>query len=324
MDHDSEVVRPPFLSVREEILLPEHAEIREAVLRDSAVDVFALLESEEPAFDWLIPGVLERGDRMIVTGREGAGKSTLLAQLAVQVAAGLHPFDGSPMEPIRVLVVDLENSRREVKRRFNALTLTAGPRLERGSLFIASRPEGLNLLDAEDADWLARQLDLIGPDLLIAGPLYKLADGDPNDEKSVKPVALYLDRLRTEFDLAVVLEAHIPHDAKGRPYGWSGWRRWPEIGIELTDVGLLKPWRHARHETPGIPAALKRGGEWPFSPADRTRDILWAQICDFVAEVRYRPSEREVAMRLRASQPTVHRAIAEHSKEWAELEGTGR
>ncbi|MEU1152672.1 DnaB-like helicase N-terminal domain-containing protein, partial [Streptomyces sp. NPDC005918] len=39
--------------------------------------------------DWVVPGLLERGDRLILTAGEGGGKSMLLRQIAVAVAAGV-------------------------------------------------------------------------------------------------------------------------------------------------------------------------------------------------------------------------------------------
>lgn len=62
------------------------------------------------AYDWVVPDLLERRDRLMLTGSEGGGKSTFLRQVAVLSAAGIHPFRFSPIQPIRVLVVDAENS----------------------------------------------------------------------------------------------------------------------------------------------------------------------------------------------------------------------
>src|SRR5690606_2357350 len=65
---------------------------------------------DDPA-DWVIPGLLERGDRFILTGSEGLGKSVLFRQIAVGAAAGIHPFTQRRIDPNRVLYVDVENSR---------------------------------------------------------------------------------------------------------------------------------------------------------------------------------------------------------------------
>ncbi len=54
-------------------------------------------------YDWLVPNLLERKDRLIVTGGEGSGKSYLLRQMAVMMASGMHPFDKNrQIDPLRV------------------------------------------------------------------------------------------------------------------------------------------------------------------------------------------------------------------------------
>src|SRR5205823_2535829 len=139
----------------------------------------------------------------IVTGPEGGGKSTLLRQLGVQCAAGVHPFDGPDMAPLRVLYVDLENSRRQVRRKLRPLRLAAGSRLDPQRLSVLVKPDGLNLANAIDREWLELRLEVNKPDLVLIGPLYKLADGDPTEEKVAKPVALFLDVMREQFHFAI-------------------------------------------------------------------------------------------------------------------------
>jgi hypothetical protein len=147
-----------------------------------------------------------------------------------------------------------------------------------------------------------------------------MADGDPNLEKDSKPVALFLDRLRVDYGCALFLEAHLPNDAKDlRPYGWSGWRRWPEIGVGLTTAGGLVAWRPPRHETPALPKALKRGGAWPFTVSKRPQDVLWAQILEHCAGEMLRPSVRALEKALTASHGSVQRCLDEHKAEWDEM-----
>src|SRR5438132_11941606 len=78
------------------------------------LDVDEFLNEDEPEYDWVIPEVVERGDRVVLTGGEGMGKSTLLRQIAIQAAAGVHPFTLEAMTPVRVMLLDLENSKRHV------------------------------------------------------------------------------------------------------------------------------------------------------------------------------------------------------------------
>ena len=72
---------------------------------------FLDVSAEDDSYDWVVPGLLERGDRFVLTGTEGAGKSTLFRQLAVTIAAGIHPFSGDPIEPMRVLLDRLRERR---------------------------------------------------------------------------------------------------------------------------------------------------------------------------------------------------------------------
>lgn len=76
-------------------------------------DVLAL---QVPADEWVIPDILARGERLVLTGTEGGGKSVLMRQLGVCAAAGVDPFQPSrQVEPARVLLVDAENRLRTLQ-----------------------------------------------------------------------------------------------------------------------------------------------------------------------------------------------------------------
>ena len=66
---------------------------------DLAPDLHEFIGIVDPPNDWVIPGILERGDRLIWTGVEGLGKTVMTRQLAVAAAAGIHPFTGEPIDP---------------------------------------------------------------------------------------------------------------------------------------------------------------------------------------------------------------------------------
>lgn len=238
------------------------------------IELDALLSQEEQPYDWLIPGLIERGDRLILTGQEGRGKSTLLRQFAVQVASGIHPFGGESFDPLRVLYVDLENSRRQVRRKVTDLRTAAGDDYDpdAGSVTFMFRPEGLDLTRDQDREHIWRTLADCAPvDLLIIGPIYKMLGGDPVKEEPTLVVATMIDALREDHGCAVMLEAHSPY-ADGskskrpiRPYGASLWSRWPEFGIYLAPDGDIEHWRGPRDER-AWPARLRRGEPWPWMP----------------------------------------------------------
>lgn len=242
-----------------------------------------LAGEQEDTYDWVIPGLIERQERVILTAEEGAGKSTLLRQIAIQAAAGIHPFQHHDMQPITVLHIDVENTRRQSRRRYRPMRIQAGAKLEPDRLRIELRTAGVDLTQETDRDWLLDTARHVRPDLLLIGPIYKLANGDPTEEKSAKPVAMAIDAVRAEIDCAVILEAHAAKAPTGQkrrphePYGWSGWLRWPEVGLWLDKDGSLSPWRGAREER-SWPTHIQRGGTWPWSAVLTDDDRRWLDI----------------------------------------------
>lgn len=253
------------------------------------VDINDLLV-EDIRDEWVIPGLLARGDRLILTASEGLGKSTLLRQIAVMTAAGLHPFTTENIRPMRVLVVDCENGRKLSRDRYKSLIVHTESirRPVEDRLRIDIRPSGLDLQSPGDSSLLLRMVERTRPDLLLIGPIYRLHEDDPNDEKAARRVTVALDRARAVSGCAVITEAHTPHsDGPGghmlRPFGSSLWKRWPEFGYCLklaqdsdynSRLCKLVPWRGPRDER-DWPVGLRAGGEWPWTPVS-TQLAKWA------------------------------------------------
>lgn len=318
-----------------EAALADAVELTEQLYRDEIFsgvatrirvpDLVEFLSQADAEYRWLIPGILERTDRVILTGGEGSGKSTLGRQLAIQTATGLHPFTGDPIQPVRVLLLDLENSEAQLRRELRKLHAKVARRINPNTLYIQTRPSGLDLAnDPDDRTWLRDLLAATRPDLLITGPIYKMAGGNPNAEEDTKPVALYLDKLRTEFDLALWLEAHVGNEQAGskkrpeRPVGWSGWRRWPEFGMFLGPEGDLIHWRPGRDER-DWPRRLTRGGDWPWTPVDVAIPKQWIAIVECIEKAGKMLSNREIAKRTGIPSSTVDRRVREFSMEYQGL-----
>lgn len=225
----------------------------------------------ERGYRWLVPDMIERGDRFLLTGSEGAGKSHWLRQMACCFAGGIHPFAGGEIKPVRVLMVDCENSTPHLSRQLRKVAeqvVKLGGNPKR-NLFVDSRPAGLDLTTVEDTGTLTDMCAAVRPDVLVIGPLYRLYTGNASDEENARAVSAALDRVRTRHDCALLMEAHSPHGETGnralRPSGSSLWLRWPEFGYGLRlrkDEGYmdLESWRGQRDERMW-PAHLKRGGE---------------------------------------------------------------
>jgi hypothetical protein len=291
-----------------------------------------LAQADDDDYDWVIPNTLERGDRLILTAPEGAGKSTLLRQVAVQAASGVHPFTGHPMPPARVLLVDLENSERQTRRKLRPLHAAAGAHLDDPDrLHIEVKLDGLDLTQPCDERWLSDLVAAHRPDVLVTGPIYKLAAGNPNDEKDAKPAAFALDRIRATHGCAIVLEAHTrkaeggdPKKRPKEPYGWSGWMRWPEFGIHLDVDGTLTHWRGMRDERT-FPGALNRGGRWPWTPAlhgaAHDDEARWVALSRAITHAGRDLSVRELEDATGIPKSTVARVLGAYSMQRAGLLG---
>ena len=257
-----------------------------AATEDLATEDILDFVQHEDTYDWLVPGLLERGDRLIVTAAEGGGKSTLLRQMAVTLAAGIHPFNTTDyIDPLRVLVLDCENGKPASRRKYRPLLAAAEQSqqpIRRGQFEIECKPEGLDLTRPKDRAFVMRRVERLRPEVLIIGPVYRLHNGNPNDEELARKVSVVIDEARATVNCAVLMEAHAPHhNGFGnhralRPLGSSLWMRWPEFGYGLRPVEdevsasqerarVVVPWRGARDER-DWPTHVKQGMRWPWVP----------------------------------------------------------
>ena len=281
------------------------------------------LNSPEPEYRWLIPGAIEVGDRLMLTGPEGGGKSVFCRQFAIQTAAGIHPFTGHQINPIRVTYLDLENSPAQSRREFRTLRHQAGGRLDAEQFHIEVSSQGIDLLDPLDQAWLDQLIATTRPNLFVTGPLYRMASGDPNEEKTARPVSQALDRVRAT-GAAIIIETHAPHAQTGqrrrprRPYGASLWVRWPEFGLWLDEDGTIEHWRGARDQREW-PLAMKRGGEWPWMPNNDPQANLWEMIVHARDAFGEQMTIRELEEVVNVSRSTIGRCLKTHSDEWKRI-----
>lgn len=242
-------------------------------------DVLAIEEDH----DWLVPGLFERGDRMIITGYEGLGKSTWIRQMAVCFAAGINPVTLDHIDPVRVQVVDVENSQSQWRKEVRGMTRVAG---KHGT----ADPENLDLccegrIDlTKDADLglVHRLVDENRPDILFIGPIYKMVPKGITNDDDAAPLITALDSLR-DRGVVLVMEGHSPKGGGQQardlsPRGSAALMGWPEFGFGLSpnneDGADVQRWRGDRDSGRIWPRKLYRGGPFPWTAdnvADSTR-----------------------------------------------------
>lgn len=236
---------------------------------DMDIEEFLTQVEAEPV-KWVIPGILGEGWRTVVVAREGQGKTWLLRQMAVCSAFGIHPLTHRPMEPVRTMLMDLENPADHARHSLGLLVRQARrmrPDAEPVQRLWA-RPGGIDLRRRADRAEVETLLQKRRPELVVMGPLYKTyrARGDSWDVVASE-VQDIMDDWRTRFGIAMLIEDHAPKGQELVPFGSSLWLRWPEVGLalhqEANESLSVKRWRGDRMPTEW-PEVLLRSSPWPW------------------------------------------------------------
>lgn len=273
------------------------AEVGTAPGRKIEAKMLARVLEETDQYDWLIPNILERRDRVIFTGGEGGGKTTMIRQLIVMSAAGLHPFTLDRMDPVRVLMIDAENSETQWRRATRRLVENASRGLDESvaeRIPLACVPR-IDITKERDLSAIHDLVDEHQPDMIGIGPLYKLVPRAIQSDDDAAPLIAALDSLRDK-GCALVMEAHAGHtqSAMGqrdlRPRGSSALLGWPEFGIGLRlDVDYpaykdeqkyrkvdLTRWRGDR-DLREWPKHVYSGNHWPWTVEEYHRGMTGNQ-----------------------------------------------
>lgn len=237
-------------------------------------------EAERDSYEWVIDGLIERGERVMVVAAEGVGKTMLARQVAILCGTGVHPFTYQRMRQVRTLTVDLENPEKIIRRTSRNIMNEAMKRgyVRKADAHLLIKPAGLDLMTSVDRNVLETAIEQVQPELLVIGPLYKafVDPGNKTSEAVAVEVARYLDYIRETYKCALWMEHHAPLGTSMstrdlRPFGSAVWSRWPEFGIALTPdltAGMaytydVKHFRGARDERQW-PTKMKRGTLFPF------------------------------------------------------------
>lgn len=246
--------------------------------------------------EWLIPHILRPRWRCIIVAGEGIGKGTLMRSLGLHIAAGRDPWNyDNFITPRRVLYIDVENSDTTILHQVDVSNSAVDFGLETEDRYhLWRRESGLNLRDRRVQAELDAVLQKVKPDIVFAGPLYKLTRRKAGEdlEQSTLEMLEVIDDFRVRYNFAIMLEHHAPKGNGGgyremNPFGSSVLLRWPEFGITLEPEGnpmphetsmTLEVGRFRRDREPADwPVKLRRGGmgqrtAWnPWWPNGRNR-----------------------------------------------------
>jgi replicative DNA helicase len=248
---------------------------RQRITTKTLAEILAVEEDH----DWIIPGLLERGDRVLITGFEGGGKTTWIRQLSICMAAGIHPTALDHLrEPVRVLVVDAENTEAQWRSQVRGMVRKAASYglVDPAPLVNVFAGQRIDITKDSTLGEIHRLIDRHNPEVLAIGPIYKMVSTGINNDQEAAPLIMALDSLR-DRGVALVMEAHA---AKGNsqnahrdlaPRGSAALMGWPEFGFGLHPDStnehqvLVTRWRGDRDQNRDWPKTLERGGPFPWT-----------------------------------------------------------
>jgi 5S rRNA maturation endonuclease (ribonuclease M5) len=261
---------------------PEDADERQSY----GVDVLEVVKRIFSPAKFIVPGMLAEGDRFLLTGFEGHGKSTLMRQIAIMVAAGIHPWTFQDIEPQRVLFADGENHPDQVLESWQEMVALAayhGHEIQPGMLTVLEEWDSeLDLTSEDGRQWMIERVHAYKPRLFLLGPLYNMSNRDLKDDETVRKIKNAISEARAICGTAFIMEHHAPHKGPGdkersvRPYGSSTFLKFPEFGYGLRplDQNEFPGWyefqetRKPRVRTRYFPPYLRLGtpgsDEWPW------------------------------------------------------------
>ena len=201
-----------------------------------------LSDSSVENYQWVVPGLLEKQERMIIVAPVKSGKSVLTRQFGLCAAAGRHPFDPRTTIPKqRVLMLDLENPvgilRRDMRRQVHGIR-------EVDDMWVLHRPAGIDLGTPADRRMLEQAIIDCRPDLVMISPLYKVYDGlDQSWEMQAAGVQKPIDYWREKYGCAFWIEHQASKSDPTGLFGSSRWQRWFDAKVALVpeDPSLPPP-----------------------------------------------------------------------------------
>jgi KaiC/GvpD/RAD55 family RecA-like ATPase len=184
-----------------------------------------------PPMDWLIKGVLPRGELGVLFGASGSGKTFVALDLAFSVARGIAWRDRRTTRG-RVAIIAAEGGagigkRGEAYARYHDFNLQ-GVDVH----VITAAP---NFLDSDDVSEVIAELNNIGPvDLVIVDTFAQVTPGaNENTSEDVGRALANLKLLHEATRAMNLVVAHAGKDLSKGVRGWSGLKAAADVQIEV-------------------------------------------------------------------------------------------
>lgn len=167
--------------------------------------------------DWVVDGLIERGDQWMIAGAPKAGKSLLATQLALAVSEGGRFLDWQCDRPQKVLYMDFELKDRVFWQRLLGMYRGNEQAMQRNRNFLRCGDfKTVDVLDVVERKKIADMIAQVDPDLIVWDVLARMHSGDENDNGTMKAVMMGIRMLSGTAAHVVV------HHARKPPSGAEG------------------------------------------------------------------------------------------------------
>lgn len=137
-----------------------------------------VLDGPPPAEDWILWPLVERGQSVSLYSAPKQGKSLLVLDMLARACAGESTLGRPAAPPLRVLYIDGENTRRDLRRRLH--DLGAAPEALASLIYLSFPP----LAPLDTAKGAAQLHELVlqhRPDLVVIDTISRFIEGPEND-----------------------------------------------------------------------------------------------------------------------------------------------
>jgi KaiC/GvpD/RAD55 family RecA-like ATPase len=170
-----------------------------------------ILRMPEQKIDRLIDPIVERNGFTLIGGMKGIGKSLFVTNMALYYATGKSDFlTFAIKKPGKVLLIQQEVSRIGFRDRIKKITRDGDfdSTLAKHFTVLTTTGTPLKLYRSQDLDRIKKEIAKAKPDITIFDPLETFVSNE-NDPRHMPQIVDALNRLKTEFETAIVVVHHI-------------------------------------------------------------------------------------------------------------------
>lgn len=229
--------------------VPTHDFVQEASKPDDTVlpqivnfgNLYGHLPEVKPV---LIEGILRQGHKMIISSGSKAGKSYLLINLAIKIAEGWS-WLGFKCTQGKVLYINMEIDEASILNRFDSeyKALKLDTISNRNNIDIWTL-RGYSMPLSKLVEHIGDDVKNAGYSAIIIDPLYKVMQGDENNNSDIAQMVTGFDKLANETGASIIYAHHYSKGYAGdkqvidRASGAGVFARDPDAIISLSELNI--------------------------------------------------------------------------------------